>query len=79
MIILDTDHVSLLEWDNEGSAQLRERLADLNPDETATTIISYEEHMRGWMAYIARARPSPSRWKDIRDFEDTWKTTGRSP
>jgi len=56
MFVLDTDHMSVLEWDNEGSAPLRERLADLDPDEVATTIVSYEEHMRGWMAYIARAR-----------------------
>ena len=56
MVILDTDHVSLLEWDNEGSAPLRERLADLHPAEVVTTIVSYEESMRGWMAYIARAR-----------------------
>ena len=56
MIVLDTDHVSLLEWDFDGSAPLRERLADVAPDEVATTIISYEESMRGWMAYIARAR-----------------------
>jgi len=56
MFVLDTDHMSLLEWDNEGSAPLRERLADLDPDQVATTIISYEEHIRGWMTYIARAR-----------------------
>lgn len=56
MVVLDTDHVSLLEWDFDGSAPLRERLADLEPNEVATTIISYEESMRGWMAYIARAR-----------------------
>jgi len=56
MFVLDTDHMSLLEWDNEGSATLRERLADLDPEEVATTIISYEEHIRGWMTYIARAR-----------------------
>jgi len=56
MFILDTDHMSLLEWDNEGSAQLRERLADCEPDEVVTTIVNYEEQMRGWMAYIARAR-----------------------
>lgn len=52
MIVLDTDHVSLLEWDYDGSAPLRERLADLPADEVATTIISYEESMRGWMARI---------------------------
>lgn len=55
MLVLDTDHMSLLEWGGEGSAALRERLADVSPDEVATTIISYEEQMRGWMAYLARA------------------------
>ena len=56
MIVLDTDHVSLLEWDLDGSAPLRERLADRASDEVFTTIVSYEESMRGWMAYIARAK-----------------------
>ena len=55
MYVLDTDHMSLLEWDNEGSQILRERLADCDPTEVATTIISYEEQMRGWMAYVAKA------------------------
>jgi tRNA(fMet)-specific endonuclease VapC len=56
MFVLDTDHMSLLEWGGEGSAVLRERLADVDSDDVATTIISYEEQMRGWMAYLARAR-----------------------
>jgi len=56
MLVLDTDHMSVLEWGGEGSAVLRERLANIAPDEVATTIISYEEQIRGWMAYLARAR-----------------------
>ena len=56
MLVLDTDHMSMLEWGGEGSAVLRERLADVAPDQVATTIISYEEQIRGWMAYIARAK-----------------------
>lgn len=56
MLVLDTDHMSLLEWGGEGSAALRERLVDVAPNEVATTIINYEEQMRGWMAYIARAK-----------------------
>ncbi|MBN2577381.1 MAG: type II toxin-antitoxin system VapC family toxin [Pirellulales bacterium] len=56
MLVLDTDHMSLLEWGGKGSAALRERLADAAPDEVATTIISYEEQIRGWMTYIARAK-----------------------
>lgn len=59
MLILDSDHMSLLEWGTEGSAVLRERLADCAPDEVATTIINYEEQIRGWMAYIARAKSMP--------------------
>ena len=56
MLVLDTDHMSVLEWGGERSAALRERLANIAPHEVATTIISYEEQIRGWMAYLARAR-----------------------
>jgi tRNA(fMet)-specific endonuclease VapC len=48
MVVLDTDHMSLLEWsDARGSATLRARLRVLQPA---------EEQMRGWMAYLARTR-----------------------
>jgi tRNA(fMet)-specific endonuclease VapC len=57
MVVLDTDHMSLLEWSSvQGSATLRARLAALQPAEVVTTIINYEEQVRGWMAYIARLR-----------------------
>ena len=57
MLVLDTDHMSVLERsEHHASATLRERLSTLPPVEVATTIISYEEQMRGWMAYIARTR-----------------------
>lgn len=56
MFILDSDHMSLLEWGGPESAPLRERLADCEPLEVATTIINYEEQIRGWMAYIARSK-----------------------
>jgi tRNA(fMet)-specific endonuclease VapC len=55
MIVLDTDHMSVLERsDQPGSVPLRARLAYVPPAEVVTTIISYEEQMRGWMAYLAR-------------------------
>lgn len=56
MFVLDTDHMSLLEWGGAGSAVLRERLADVPTEDVVTTVISYEEQMRGWMAYLARAK-----------------------
>jgi tRNA(fMet)-specific endonuclease VapC len=57
MIVPDTDHLSVLERsDQPGAVTLRARLAQLPPSEVVTTIISYEEQMRGWMAYLARTR-----------------------
>jgi tRNA(fMet)-specific endonuclease VapC len=57
MVVLDTDHMSLLKGSDESrSAMLRARLAALEPTEVGTTIISYEEQLRGWMAYLARIR-----------------------
>jgi tRNA(fMet)-specific endonuclease VapC len=57
MVILDTDHMSVLERREQPALRhLLNRLADLSPSEVATTVISYEEQMRGWMAYLARAR-----------------------
>lgn len=55
-LVLDTDHMSLLEWDSSTAARLRERLADREEREVATTVVNYEEQIRGWMAYIANAR-----------------------
>ena len=55
MIILDTDCLSLLERKSGAEFyRLSARLAEL-PDEIATSIITFEEQMRGWMAFIAKA------------------------
>ena len=57
MVVLDTDHMTLLEWGRSGEQRrLLTRLADLEPDEVTTTIISFEEQTRGWLAYLARTR-----------------------
>lgn len=56
MLILDADHLSILERGGADSLRLRERLAGQPPDEVATTIINFEEQMRGWLAYVAKAR-----------------------
>ncbi|MBX3287866.1 MAG: type II toxin-antitoxin system VapC family toxin [Acidobacteria bacterium] len=55
MIILDTDCVSLLQRENILKAsKLRENLGRFSVDEIFTTIITFEEQMRGWLAYINR-------------------------
>jgi tRNA(fMet)-specific endonuclease VapC len=57
MFILDTDHLSLLEWGSGAAGQsLRQRILRLPEDEVVTTIINFEEQTRGWLAFQARGR-----------------------
>jgi tRNA(fMet)-specific endonuclease VapC len=57
MFILDTDHISLLERTTSTEAQrLDYRLEQVDPQQIATTIITYEEQTQGWLSYAAGAR-----------------------
>lgn len=57
MIILDTDHMTLVEWGNGPDAKrLRARLRSLDPAAVTTTIVSYEEQCRGWLKYVKKAK-----------------------
>lgn len=57
MIILDTDHFNVLQI---GKGMAYDALAarmDASPDQDfSTTVVTFEEHMRGWLAGIRRAR-----------------------
>ncbi len=56
MIILDTDCLSLLDRERLlESSKLRQKLEQFSPNELFTTIITFEEQMRGWLAYIAKS------------------------
>ncbi len=57
MIILDTDCLSLLNRERIlESSVLRKNLERFPPDELYTTIITFEEQMRGWLALIAKSK-----------------------
>jgi tRNA(fMet)-specific endonuclease VapC len=57
MVVLDTDHLSLLERrESEASRNLQARLDLLDAGSWATTIVTYEEQTRGWLAYMGRAK-----------------------
>jgi len=57
MIILDTDSLSLLDREKLlESSVLRNNLERFSPEEIFTTIISFEENMRGWLAFIAKSK-----------------------
>ncbi|MFN9673373.1 MAG: type II toxin-antitoxin system VapC family toxin, partial [Microcystis sp.] len=54
MYLLDTDHISILDRGGQLAQQLLKKLAAITSSEVATTIITYEEQMRGWISYIAK-------------------------
>ena len=55
MILLDTDHLSLLERGGAASLTLQLRLGGIPAAEISTSIVNYEEQMRGWLARAAQA------------------------
>ncbi len=57
MIVLDTDHLSVFRFaESPRSAALRTRLSAADDTRVVTTIITFEEQLRGWFAEIKRAR-----------------------
>lgn len=57
MIILDTDCLSLLDRERIlESSVLQKNLDRFSTDDIHTTIISFEEQMRGWLSYIAKSK-----------------------
>lgn len=56
--VLDTDILSLLAHrDSPEAPRIRRRIAELPAeDAVVTTIINYEEQMRGWMTALTRAK-----------------------
>lgn len=57
MYLLDTDHVSLLERvDNIDKQRLLNRLGKLREGDVATSIIAFEEQVRGWTAYLSKSK-----------------------
>ena len=57
MLVLDTNHVSELGYGSPAGLRLRDRLVASGED-TATTIITVEEQLRGWLAEIHRLADS---------------------
>jgi tRNA(fMet)-specific endonuclease VapC len=60
VILLDTDHVTVLRYvEHPRCTALKTRLQSVTGEVIATTVITLEEQLRGWLAEI-------SRWRDVR-------------
>jgi tRNA(fMet)-specific endonuclease VapC len=56
-VLLDTDHLSVLQWEEQPACdRLLARLDQLPPDDVATSIVSFHEQVQGWLAYLNRSR-----------------------
>lgn len=79
MIILDTDHLNTLKYaDSERFGRLARRMADSQDQEFATTVITLEEQLRGWLAQINRFKepvrqvPSYTELTGLIEFYGYW-------
>lgn len=80
MIFLDTDHVNVLKYpDHPQFVTLTSQLNASADQDGATTIITVEEQMRGWLAWINRSdnvhRQVPAYQELLRlfDFFSRWQ------
>lgn len=81
MIVLDSDHLSVLQHPEAPQYERLTAAMDESADpEFATTVVSLEEQMRGWLAAISRARSVQdqpryySRLTGLVDFYSRWNT-----
>src|SRR6266850_8277034 len=57
ILILDTDHLTLVQRLSEPAhSRLRARLDAFPQEDVRTTIVSFAEQMRGWLSIVARSR-----------------------
>ena len=55
MWLLDTDYLSILERGGSAALPIQLRLDQVPVDQVGTTIVNYEEQMRGWLSRASQA------------------------
>jgi tRNA(fMet)-specific endonuclease VapC len=76
MILLDTDHVTLLKYhNNERTARLLDRIQDAQDvgEIIGTTIVSVEEQMRGWLSALAKEKKSRRMIAPYRELQELFE------
>jgi len=57
MFVLDTDHMSFLDRpDSSEAIRIRQHMEQMRWQGIVSTVVSYDEQSRGWLAYAAKAR-----------------------
>jgi tRNA(fMet)-specific endonuclease VapC len=74
-VVLDTDHLSVLQWQEQPACdRLLARLDRLPPDDIATTIVSFQEQVEGWLVYLRRARKPGEVVRAYAKLEGVWRS-----
>ncbi|HEY1189604.1 MAG TPA: PIN domain-containing protein [Gemmata sp.] len=81
MILLDTDHVSVLRMpESTRRSRLVARLALAAADEViAVPVVVTEETMRGWLSALAKERKIPRQVLAYRELAETFRFFARFP
>ena len=73
-VLLDTDHLSVLQWNEEPACgRLLARLTQLPADDVGTSILSFQEQVQGWLAYLNRARKAEQIVLAYSKLEEIWR------
>ena len=71
MIVLDSDHLSLLQHPaSRQGAHLLQAINQAAETNFVTTVVSLEEHLRGWLAAIHRAKAVEGQIIFYRELQD---------
>ena len=74
-VLLDTDHLSVLQWQEQPACdRLLARLDQLPADDVATSIVSFQEQVQGWQAYLNRARKPAQIVDAYAKLEALWRS-----
>lgn len=77
MILLDTDHASVLGYPESDRCRRLTAKLDAAGDETVcVTCVTVEEQMRGWLAAIAKERKPKRQVAAYREFTQLWAFFG---
>lgn len=79
LYLLDTDHLTLLERGGEACQTLQMKLSQINADRISTTIISYEEQTRGWLARVAQVRGTEAQVRIYQKLEQNLRLFASMP
>jgi tRNA(fMet)-specific endonuclease VapC len=74
-VLLDTDHISILHWQEQPACdRLLARLSQLPADDIATSIVSFQEQVQGWLAYLNRAKKPAQVVEAYARLETLWRS-----